>query len=395
MKNKILVLMVSVLCFFLIGCSVNNDKTYTITFDSNGGSSVSAQETIKNVIEPNEPTRNGYTFLGWYLNDSIYDFTMEVTSDITLIAKWSGSDTIYTVRYYQENLEDDEYTLEDTIEYTSITDANVTAHLKTYTGFTTPEEQTITVKYDRTSIVDYYYTRNVYTISYETNGGNEIENSKLKYGSSIEIKPIRNDDIFGGWYTDIALTLQLEGVVTSDVKLYAYWQGEDKPSDYTYVIDNNECVITKYNGSQTMASIPSYIEGYSVTSIGDSAFEGRTDLTNITIPSSITNIGSGAFFGCNNLQYNTYDNGLYLGNSTSPYIILVKPTLPTITSIEINNTTRHIDLLAFFGCIDLASIVVDSSNLVYKSEGNCIIEKATNTLILGCKNSITQTVLQV
>lgn len=43
---------------------------------------------------------------------------------------------------------------------------------------------------------------------------------------------------------------------------------------------------------------------------------------------------------------------------------------------------------AFLNCSGLTSITVDSSNTVYYSGNNCIIEKSTKTLILGCKNSI-------
>jgi len=63
---------------------------YIITFDSNGGSNVGSKVVdYKNKVKvPNEPTREGYNFLGWYLNDKKYDFNTKVTKDITLVAKW-------------------------------------------------------------------------------------------------------------------------------------------------------------------------------------------------------------------------------------------------------------------------------------------------------------------
>ena len=86
----------------------------TITFDSKGGSSVAAQkvQSGQKAVKPAVPTRSGYSFDGWYtstdggntLSISAYDFNSEVTSDITLYAKWtrnssggSSGSTRYTV----------------------------------------------------------------------------------------------------------------------------------------------------------------------------------------------------------------------------------------------------------------------------------------------------------
>ena len=65
-------------------------KEYTVTFDSNGGSSVKSQKIAQNAkaSEPVTPTREGYKFLGWYLNDKLYSFNTAVTKNITLTAKW-------------------------------------------------------------------------------------------------------------------------------------------------------------------------------------------------------------------------------------------------------------------------------------------------------------------
>jgi len=65
-------------------------KTYTVTFNSNGGTNVNSQTIKENSIasKPTNPTRNGYTFLGWYINNNKFDFNTEINQDITLIAQW-------------------------------------------------------------------------------------------------------------------------------------------------------------------------------------------------------------------------------------------------------------------------------------------------------------------
>lgn len=80
-------------CLFLTGCGCTNNKLteFTVTFDSNGGTSVSSVVVTKDetVSEPTNPTKDGYTFDGWYLDGEKYDFSTPVTKDITLKAQWT------------------------------------------------------------------------------------------------------------------------------------------------------------------------------------------------------------------------------------------------------------------------------------------------------------------
>ena len=68
-----------------------NTTTYTVTFDSNGGSNVASQTINENdkVTKPANPTRSGYTFKEWQLNGKAYDFNTKVTGNITLKAVWT------------------------------------------------------------------------------------------------------------------------------------------------------------------------------------------------------------------------------------------------------------------------------------------------------------------
>lgn len=77
-------------------------EQYTVTFDSQGGSEVPAQTVDRGgfIARPAAPTREGYTFAGWYKGTSAttYDFTTPVTGNITLYAKWKQVQT-YTVTF--------------------------------------------------------------------------------------------------------------------------------------------------------------------------------------------------------------------------------------------------------------------------------------------------------
>jgi len=91
MKKLRIGVLVLLACLFLTGCGCSKKEEFTVTFDSNGGSEVESQVVEKGdmAVEPTEPTREGYDFEGWYLGEEVYDFSAEVTKDITLKAEWS------------------------------------------------------------------------------------------------------------------------------------------------------------------------------------------------------------------------------------------------------------------------------------------------------------------
>lgn len=66
---------------------------FTVTFDSDGGSAVSA-ETVEEgelATEPADPTKADNTFLGWFLGETEYNFATPVTGNITLLAHWQAA----------------------------------------------------------------------------------------------------------------------------------------------------------------------------------------------------------------------------------------------------------------------------------------------------------------
>ena len=80
------------------------EDVYSVFFDSNGGSKV-ASGTVKGgkIAKPEDPTKSGYKFLGWYLEDKAYDFSTEVKDNMTLKAKWQLISTYISPRTAVDN----------------------------------------------------------------------------------------------------------------------------------------------------------------------------------------------------------------------------------------------------------------------------------------------------
>ena len=102
-------------------------------------------------------------------------------------------------------------------------------------------------------------------------------------------------------------------------------------------------------------------EGSVCESIGKGAFRDCTSLTSITIPDSVTSIGYEAFYNCDSLKYNEYDNAYYLGNEENPYVVLVEAKDKSITSCAINENTKIIYHEAFEYCTSLTSVTIGNS----------------------------------
>ena len=120
-----------------------------------------------------------------------------------------------------------------------------------------------------------------------------------------------------------------------------------------------------------------------VTTIGENAFYGCSGLTSVTIPNSVTSIENGAFMDCFCLSSVTIPNSVTSIGSRAFMDCFC------LSSLTIGNSVKSIGRRAFMDCHSLTSITIDKKNNYYDSRNNCnaIIETASNTLIVGCKNT--------
>ncbi len=156
---------------------------YSITFDTAGGSEVSAvtADFGSALTAPEEPVKEGYTFIGW---DPAFPETMPA-ADMTLTAVWKAKGNIpYTVEHYFEKL-DGEYDV-ITVHQTGVTDETVTATTLGRNGFIfdaeiegTVAEGVVTA--DGKLVLKLFYTRESYTITFVDEDGTVLQTGSVKY----------------------------------------------------------------------------------------------------------------------------------------------------------------------------------------------------------------------
>ena len=179
-------------------------------------------------------TAPGYTFAGWTQNDKLLEMEKFAIpySDITIIGTFKPETSKYKVEHYQQNVNDDNYTLVDTKELEGTTDVRVTATPNDYPGFTfdkTVPESILegNIKGNNSLVLKLYYKRNTHSVTYKYN--NEVpedatvlpETKTYKYGEAIKIEDAATalGYTFSGWNKEDFVMPNEDVVIEGDFKL--------------------------------------------------------------------------------------------------------------------------------------------------------------------------------
>ncbi|MBE6534480.1 MAG: leucine-rich repeat domain-containing protein [Ruminococcaceae bacterium] len=119
----------------------------------------------------------------------------------------------------------------------------------------------------------------------------------------------------------------------------------------------------------------------SITKISDNAFCYLQSLKTVKLPRELKNTGNWIFYNCPNIEFNEYDNALYLGNDTNKYLMLVKAKNNSISSCKIHPETKIIGAFAFYRCYELPSIELPDGLLFIGSSSFTDCKKITNLII--------------
>lgn len=175
------------------------------------------------------PTLEGHEFTGWksniegdnkvYTSDGTNSSITMPAANVILTAQWTvNTDTKYTVNHYQQNLDDNDYKLFETeSDKTGTTGEQTTATAKNYEGFTAKPVEQKTIAADGSTVVDIYYDRNTYSVTYTDGVNNETifedeVHQSVKYGASVPAynngtDPSRENYTFAGWEPSVPATM--------------------------------------------------------------------------------------------------------------------------------------------------------------------------------------------
>ena len=227
---------------------------HTLTFETNGGSAVNPV-TVRHgnaVARPADPTKDKYTFIGWYADPEFteeYDFATVLEADKTIYAKFELTSTpigdIY-VRYdvlHIKQLPDGTYDLANAeVEHLSAKkDTTVTAVIKDYRATHHVNVNRTLSKLTGTAIQPYmgvdgkpvytilsvYYDLDFHTLTFDTMGGSKIAPETVRHGLTVAKPkdPVNGGYWFDGWYTDKTFRHRYDfsTPLTEDITIYAKW----------------------------------------------------------------------------------------------------------------------------------------------------------------------------
>ncbi len=290
------------------------DAVSLVTFETNGGSEInSVYVKYNDVLSVKEPTKEGYSFGGWYLDEKYSNqFFVEkdpIINDLTLYAKWNPNQLIVSFNsnggseiadvnvYYNESLnltveptktdfEFGGWYLDEECQTKYNMDSKVTTNLLLY------------AKWNKT----------IFDITFVTNCNQSID-KQVVTKNNLVVKPndVEKDGYaFLGWYLDETFEIEYDfnQVVNSDLTLYARFDEIYEENDliFTPKKDGTYMVKALNQSLNGVVIIPNTINGHIVNEIEALGFSGCSNITSIIIENNIEKIGLHAFKGCKNVE---------------------------------------------------------------------------------------------
>lgn len=302
--NKVLCLFLMLaVVFALASCEIIEklpfvDSGFTVEFDSNGGSKVESAKAAEGepVAAPADPTREGYTFAGWFYNETKWNFENPVTEDMVLVAKWDKLPDPCAHVDKDDNGKCDNCgeSFDDGVDVPAPTSYNIvymdgTTKLnltpatfnsesgdltlpvpaaKAHYSFTgwysdaalTEKVNSINVNANANIVLYAGFAPVSYRIDYKLDGGsNASENVTVYTVESIPASladPTKNGHEFKGWFTDANCTVPFEGITVEsigNITVYAKWEALPKQYKITFLDPDNNPIpglVAYYQASE-------------------------------------------------------------------------------------------------------------------------------------------------
>src|SRR5690554_3394964 len=289
---------------------------YTIAFDSNGGSPVTAitQDYATTVSKPTDPTKVGYTFAGWYSDSNLstaYTFTTMPAEDIILYAKWNI--ITYSINYELDGgLNHLSNPSSYTIETNTIILSAPTKERYTFEGWYSDSNFTnyvseITIGSIGNLTLYAKWTLNSYTLSFNSNGGSPVTAITQDYATTVSkpTDPTKVGYTFAGWYSDsnLSTAYTFTTLPAEDITLYAKWNiityninyeladglnHLSNPSSYT--VETNTITLSEpskegytFSGWYSDSNFTNYVSEITIGSIGNLTLYAKWNINSYNI----------------------------------------------------------------------------------------------------------------
>ena len=279
---------------------------YTITYVTDYGTTPEAQTyTIEQAITLAGNPMETYSFAGWavqeeagnWKQDDVHADTVAAGQygNVTLVAQWNKATV--TVNHWQQNVNgadtQDETNFTkvnaDTVTSQEIIGSQYTGEVKSYEGFTSPDQSTTVTVAQNGNTIDYYYTRNSYKVT--TKGDDGIESTSgqgtYKYGASVTVgATVKPGYTWAGWNGDQTSTtatfsftmptddVTLKAATTANTntayKVYHYQQNLDRTYPTTPTDTDSKTGTT---GTDTAAEAKTY-PGFKAQAFAQKTIEG-------------------------------------------------------------------------------------------------------------------------
>lgn len=220
MNRKIFYIIIISLLLLVSSCS---KKTYNVGFDTSGGTKIADQQVKKNdlVVKPNDPEKEGHTFIGWYVGKKEFDFNTKIENHLIIEAKWEKNQ--YLVKFVTNT----DQTIDDVkVKYNEKVNEPYTKQLANHQflgwylndelfDFSTP------VKNDITLVAK--WEKNVFQVKFDTGYDYSINDKNVILNQIVEEPTIKREGYkFLGWYLNDEL-YDFTTPITSDITLIAKW----------------------------------------------------------------------------------------------------------------------------------------------------------------------------
>ncbi len=237
-----------------------DEITYTVSFDSRGGSTV-APITVKKgekVSKPADPTKDDYTFNGWYTGQSLetlFDFSTPIVKDWILFAGWKDKE--FTVTFdSMGGSEVAPITVKKGGTITKPTDPTkegdifdgwyTEATAENLFNFATPILSDLTLYAS--------WRHDIFVVTFDSQGGSAVASARIEKGQTVNRPedPTKKYCTFSGWYTESTLDnlFDFSTPIVRDWTLYAGWQENPRNLNLKIAVFADIQLSAKENGIQ-------------------------------------------------------------------------------------------------------------------------------------------------